>query len=178
MYKFKTRWENFNHEVIIDNLTKEEGGRIERLLIKLYNCYDDRFGYNKDLGGFDSGKCSKCTKEKISKFNVGKILSDETRNKIKLSMTGEKNRYYGKKLSEEHKRKMSENHADFSGKNHPMARPVILVNTGEIFDTAKEAGLCYNTGRAHITACCKGKRNSAGKHPKTGEKLVWEYYIR
>ena len=93
-------------------------------------------------------------------------------------MTGEKNRYYGKKLSEEHKRKMSENHADFSGKNHPMARSVILVNTGEIFDTAKEAGLYYNIGRAHITSCCRGKRKSAGKHPKNGEKLVWEYYIK
>lgn len=27
----------------------------------------------------------------------------------------------------------------------------------------------------NISTVCNGKRNSAGKHPITGEKLTWEY---
>ena len=34
----------------------------------------------------------------------------------------------------------------------------------------------YNANQSQITKCCKGKAKSAGKHPITNEKLVWEYY--
>lgn len=42
------------------------------------------------------------------------------RKKFSESHKGEKNYWYGKYRSEETKRKMSENHADVSDKNHPM----------------------------------------------------------
>jgi hypothetical protein len=34
----------------------------------------------------------------------------------------------------------------------------------------------YNTNQANITGCCRKNRESAGKHPITGEKLRWMYY--
>ena len=47
---------------------------------------------------------------------------------------------------------------------------------GEIFNCIKEATEIYNsTDKSSIVKCCKGKRKSAGKHPVTGEKLVWKY---
>lgn len=50
---------------------------------------------------------------------------------------------------------------------------VQLVNTGEVFDSLKDAGLAYNVASTHIVACCKGKRKSAGK--LNGVKMVWKY---
>ena len=78
----------------------------------------------------------------------------------------------GRKLSEEHKRKISNS---IKGNKHPQAKKVKCITTGEIFDYIKEAGRKYNIGSSHISKCCKGKAKSAGKHPVTGEKLVWEY---
>ena len=55
---------------------------------------------------------------------------------------------------------------------------MICINTGEVFgcmkDAAQYAGL---TSHSAISMCVNHKRNYAGKHPITHEKLQWEYYI-
>ena len=78
-------------------------------------------------------------------------------------------------MTEEHKRKLSKNHAYFKGENHPNSKKVICVTTGETFNYIIEAEKKYNVAHPSISACCKGKRKSAGKHPVTNEKLIWEY---
>ena len=72
-------------------------------------------------------------------------------------------------------KRQSENHADFSGDKHPRATKIKCVTTGEVFTTIKEASEKYNISNRNICSCCRGKLKSAGKHPVTGEKLVWEY---
>jgi len=52
-------------------------------------------------------------------------------------------------------------------------KKVINLNTMEIFNNIKEANIKY---RGDIHACLSGKCKSAGKHPITNEKLVWQYY--
>ena len=64
---------------------------------------------------------------------------------------------------------------NLKGKNNPIARKVICITTGKIFETIKEANEFYNINCSHISDCCKGKRNYCGKL-KDGTKLVWEYY--
>ena len=56
-------------------------------------------------------------------------------------------------------------------------KPVICINTMEIFKTAVEASEVYKISKSSIIACCTGYRNakSAGKHPISGEKMVWAY---
>ena len=84
--------------------------------------------------------------------------------------TAEYNSNYGN-----HNKKLSENHADFSNNKHPRAKKIKCITTNEIFTTIKEAGELYNIDKSTISKCCNGKLKSAGKHPITGEKLVWEY---
>ena len=84
--------------------------------------------------------------------------------------TSEYNNNYGT-----HNKKLSENHADFSRHKHPQARKVKCITTGEIFNCIKDAEEKYNVAHQSISKCCRGKYKSAGKHPVTGEKLVWEY---
>lgn len=54
-------------------------------------------------------------------------------------------------------------------------KKVQCVTTGEEFNSIKEAAEKYNIRGTYITANCKGRQKSAGKHPVTKEKLVWEY---
>jgi ribosomal protein S27E len=54
--------------------------------------------------------------------------------------------------------------------------PVICLNTNKIFVSIVEAEKYYNMKKSHIYSCCKGDRESAGRHPETGEKLRWAYY--
>ena len=64
---------------------------------------------------------------------------------------------------------------DIECSKHPRARKVLCVTTGKEFNTIKEASESYNLHMESITMCCQGKRKSAGKHPETGERLVWRY---
>ena len=50
-----------------------------------------------------------------------------------------------------------------------------IGQTGQIFNTAKEAALWANRDISSICRCCNGKTLSCGKHPKTGQPLHWKY---
>lgn len=103
--------------------------------------------------------------------------SEETRkimrDKKKGMYIGEENPHWGKKHTEEMKQKLSE---DRKGGNNPMARKVYCPELDMTFDTVKEAQ-DYIGVKSGIIACCTNKYNriTAGKHPKTGEKLHWIY---
>ena len=88
----KYGWENFEHEVIASNLTKDEANNFEKLLIEKLDTRNSKFGYNCKEGGSNGA------------------LSEETRKKISESHKGNKNHFFGKKLSEEHRKKLSEAH--------------------------------------------------------------------
>ena len=53
--------------------------------------------------------------------------------------------------------------------NHPRAKKVRCIETGEIFLSARKAAEAYNTAHACITRVCNGER-------KTTKGLHWEWY--
>ncbi|MEG2246466.1 MAG: NUMOD3 domain-containing DNA-binding protein [Peptostreptococcaceae bacterium] len=123
------------------------------------------------------------TKEKLRIINTGKKLSDETKKKISNGLKGENNPNFGKTLSDETKMKIGLANkgrivSDETRKKiseGAKAREVICITTLDRFQNIKNASEKYIVARTHITAVCKGKRKSAGKHPITGEKLRWMY---
>lgn len=58
-------------------------------------------------------------------------------------------------------------------KNDNRLRKVICINTGEVFDSISDASSKYNV---RIDQACKGACKTAGVHPVTKEKLIWQYY--
>lgn len=54
-------------------------------------------------------------------------------------------------------------------------KQVRCITTREIFNNMNLACEKYKLDASSLTKCCKGKIKSCGKHPITGEKLVWEY---
>lgn len=51
-------------------------------------------------------------------------------------------------------------------------RKVVLTNTGQVYDSVREAR--EETGAKSISRCCTGKCKSSGKMPD-GTPMVWEY---
>ena len=145
----KFGWDNFEHEVLFKNLTKEEAELLEKLYIALYNTTSQKHGYNLEEGGM-RGKRTYKTKKKMSCSHKGKYI-------------GKNNHWYGKEFSEEHKKKLSENS---KGKN---SKKVKNLNTGEIFNSIKEASEKYEISQSSIVHACKGRQKKAGKYK-------WAYY--
>ena len=147
-----------------------------------YNIADGGFG---TLGTHvnKGKKCSEETKRKLSEINKGKKHSEEARKKISEALKGKpkskeaiektasKNR--GKKRTEEFRKRMSEiNKGKISNnKGKPMSqeqkdklrkalgKKVICVETGEIFDSAREVARKKNI---QIFCCLRGEAKTAG----------------
>lgn len=101
----KYGFENFQHDILFENLTKEEAEQKEIELIKKYNTTNKKYGYNVANGGNCVGTVSEETKRKISESNKGKHqLSEEHIEKLREI---NKNREH-LPCSEETKRKISE----------------------------------------------------------------------
>ena len=164
--------------------TEDDLWDLEDMYICLYNTLDKRYGYNKKRSGSKhkgNGRMSEESRRKISEAQKRRYEDPKARQKISEVTRGEKNPNYGKKMSEEQKQKISKTKTgqkhteEAKGRISEMQKiKVVCIETGETFDSCKEAGAwCNNT---HIVACCKGQRKSAGKHPVSGIKLQWIYY--
>jgi len=55
-------------------------------------------------------------------------------------------------------------------------KQVICLTTGEVFNNQKDAYDKYDICASSVSQCCNNKREFAGKHPETNEKMVWMYY--
>lgn len=99
----KYGWDNFKHEVLYENLTKQQACDKEIELISKYKSTNERFGYNICAGGEGrlESKQSEETKKKISEASKKHWANPETRQKIIESLKG-------REVSEETKNKIKE----------------------------------------------------------------------
>lgn len=187
----KYGWDAFSHEILYDNLTREEAAQKEIELIAEYDSTNPSKGYNISVGG-EGG-------------NRGVRLSDEARAELSKKYSGEGNPMYGKKgklhpaygrkhseeallkisaihkgkvLSQEAREKLSlskKNAGAWAGENNPMsgktygkapqAKSVICLETGVIYDSVKRAaediGGKIDSNEHCIISACKGKYKTA-----------------
>ncbi|MBR5303473.1 MAG: GIY-YIG nuclease family protein [Candidatus Gastranaerophilales bacterium] len=124
----KYGWENVEHKILYEYLTKEEAEQKEIELIAQYKSNYREFGYNIANGGMHKGKCSEETKKKIRNSGASKTFfkkGETSWNKgiPQSSEAKEKNRiaHIGKKQSQETKLKRSK-----SLKGHRMSEETKL----------------------------------------------------
>lgn len=182
----KYGWDSFKHEIIADGLTMEQAEAEEIRLIQLFRSNDKRYGYNLTTGGECKKQYSLETKEKIRQKAIGRIVSEETKQKMRaihtgqwtgdknpcFGKTGEQNPFYGRHHSEKTKMEHSERmKGRYTGEKNPRALKVECIETGEIFDYIKQAAEKYGIWKAGISKCCKGTRNTCGG-------FHWRYVVK
>lgn len=173
-------WRNFHHDIIeyieaeTEQELKQKIDEREKYWVAYYDSYNN--GYNSTKGGkggkgnVKGCKFSEEQKRKISESLKGYKHTEETRRKMSEG-------HKGLKRSEETKRKMRESHAHLTGGKHPFAQKIVCVETKQVFDTVKEAGIwCGLKNGTSISQYLKGKTKSAGKHPITKQPLHWMYF--
>lgn len=119
------------YNILLDCVNSQQGIKISeetRKKMRISHLGKNNPRYGKHLSEETREKISnKKSKENNPMFGktgknhprFGKHHSDETKEKMSNIKLGENNPMFGKNHSEETKKKMSENHSDFSGENHP-----------------------------------------------------------
>lgn len=161
----KYGWDNFDHYIIQKNLTKEEADKLEDLNIVAYNTMNNKFGYNTRRGG-NKGTFSEYSKQKLSKAQMGHIVTQETREKLSKINKG---RFIGRPISEEQKKKISIANSGSKngmygkfGKDNPTSISVVQYDlNGNVlneFGGIAEASRVLNIERKYISKCCNGQQ--------------------
>lgn len=133
----KYGWDNFKHEVLFENISKDEAEKLEIQLIKEHRSNIPQFGYNIENGGKTVGTLAESTKEKLRVANIGKKVSEEAKEHMRqagkkrvetcglpkgMGGSGEDNPFYGKRHSEKTKQILREKNGGINspwyGKKH------------------------------------------------------------
>ena len=120
----KYGWDNIEHIVLFENLTKDEAEEKEKELINKYNSNNPKFGYNRNEGGLGNkgSTISEETRKKISVAQKKRFEREEEREKLRSYAKGRTPWNKGLKTNEDVRKKLSEAHKGKStwikGKTH------------------------------------------------------------
>ena len=78
----KYGWDNFEHKIIAENLTKEQADELESQLIMKYESYKEMFGYNVKLGGanntiYATEEEAKLSRKKIQHTSYKRMIANK-----------------------------------------------------------------------------------------------------
>ena len=169
----KFGWDNFKHEILFTDLTKQEACNKEIELISLNKSNNPIYGYNHSSGGecAGSGVCKSTeTRLKISASLVGRKLTDKHKQNSAAA-------HKGLKRNEETKRKMSEK-AKKRGVSEVTRQatriPIICVDTNQIYPSINEAARRTGIARTAISNCCCNRSKTAGGFSWAYQKNIKE----
>jgi hypothetical protein len=143
--KKKLNREDYRIELIQDMLTLDQAVILEEMLIKQYNTRIT--GYNvspKSLNGYSNAH-SEEQKIKWSQDRKGKKVSEEHAAKNRIARLNKKNNL-------QHTQSIVK----------AISKPVMCVETGKVYKSAREAAKKLNLHYSKISLVCYGKRHSTG----------------
>jgi group I intron endonuclease len=161
----KYGWENIEHIIIAEGLTKEEAGKMEIDLIQKYNCTNPDFEYNRSTGGEWGG--------------IGVVFTEERKQKISKAITGKRHTEVARrKMSEGHKgkpswnkgRKWSDQEKKVFSRAQKTSKPILCVETNIVYNGTREAHRETGINRDSIKDCLHQR-----PHCKTAGGYHWQY---
>lgn len=155
----KYGWENFEHIILYEGLTKKQAEEKEIELISFYDSTNRDKGYNISPGGSLRGEDGD---KKVSEKLMGHIVTKETREKLKLTSLS----YYS---NHDNPRKGyvkndEEKYIDMMAQKTRKPVEQIDLDTGEVinyFNSLGEAARFIGKSYANISKVCKGKYKQA-----------------
>lgn len=186
----KYGWDNIEHEVVQDGLTKSEAEELERALIKEYKSNNPHYGYNVADGGHHAGMHSEATRKKFSERMKGSTLNrGRVHTELARKHMSEAQRKVDHHLTEEQKRHLSEinkgrTYSEESiEKMRQSARrlrsyPVYCVELDMTFDSVPEASEYIESIGGHvirqgIQKVVNGVMSASG-NLEDGTRLHWK----
>ena len=149
---------NFN-VIVLEEVEDNRLSEREQYWIAQIDCVYPK-GYNNTLGGEESFRPSEETKHKISEALKGRFAGKKNPMYGTVSpMRGKVGAMKGKKHSKETIQKMIESR---TGENSCVARPVICLETGVYFISAKQASEEMGISRSSLSCALSGKQKTAG----------------
>lgn len=148
----KYGWENFEHIILENNLTKEQACKAEKFYINKYDTTNPKNGYNETLGGDGGGMLNRHHTEEA---------------KIKIGIARKNTPF-----TDEHRKHISESK---QGTKHHLAKPVYQYSLdGKLvkkWDYMNDAAKSLNISRGTISSACCG-------HRKRAYGFIWTYIDR
>lgn len=194
----KYGWDNFQHIIIANHLSKKDACNLEIELIKKYNSNDYNYGYNISSGG-ESGKksvpSSKLQKEVTSR-RLKELWQDEEYRLKMLSLSSHDEEWRNnhscfmkKKWEDEEYRKSrigknchfygmtGENNYNYGkcGILSSTSKKVICVTTLEVFSSITEASEAKGSSVDVISRGCN-KHIDQKRRDKNGNIYIWRFY--
>ena len=129
----KYGWDNIQHIILMENLSKEVACECEKYLIAKYHTTDRKYGYNITFGGDGTNglRHSDITKDKLHKSLTGRKLTEEHKKHISEALKGKPHPWQkGKPLSEETKARLSQVHKGHTV-NDSTREKIRKANTGK-----------------------------------------------
>lgn len=181
----KYGWDNFKHEILFDNLTKDEAENKEIELIAYYDSTNREKGYNISKGGLGSNIFSKETLVKISKPVVqysknGKFIKRyyglgdaaeqngfKNRSNILLCCAGKTKYAYGYIWRYEGD-SVDKYNIEYKSLGKPVIKYDLDGNKIQRYSSAKEAAKENNVAVSAITRACLSKKYLS-------KNYIWRY---
>lgn len=166
----KYGWDNFQHIIVAEELTKQEACKLEIKLIAEHKTQDWEYGYNIMPGG-ETQSLPESSRKKISEAKKGKKMSKEACAKMSQSRKGKPSCLLGTTLTDETKAKIS---ASLKGRKHPhgATSPKRVVCDGMIFDSIEDCAKYYGLKNRVIGDWLNGKRYIPEKFVLLGLSFV------
>lgn len=176
----KYGWDNIKHEILLTNLSKQEAEQNEIELIKKYKTNNRKYGYNIQNGGNVN-----CVSEETKK-RISKTLKIKSKNNLKLFKKGHKPWTTGKKMTIEHRKKLSDSHKGKKlnviqkekvlkalketneNKKKPIYQYDLNNNLIKEWKSAIDVEKVLKINHSHICQCCKNLRKTTGG-------FIWKY---
>lgn len=147
-------------EIMFENLSWEDACKKEKEFIQLYGRRDLHMGTLVNLTNGGDGQ-STPSAETLIKLKY--VKTKEHREKLRNAKLGSKNPFYNKKR---------ESHSIWMLNNHPNRKCVLQFNKNGSFIkewiSAKDVEINEGINYKNISACCRGKRKSAGGY-------IWKF---
>ncbi len=150
-------WKNVKHEILDENLTQAEAYKLERKYIGELDAMNPIKGYNKLPGEQHKPICCVETGEVFSSLRDAAKKTGLKRDMLKAACTGEYAQVAGKHWC------FLEDKASFvvdkSRKTAPKNKPIINLDTGDVYSSCGEAAKKYGISNMTIRKVCQHKKN-------------------
>lgn len=160
----KYGWDNFYHDIVEVDLSKDEACALEQEYISKMKTNREEYGYNL-LSGGTAGKHSEKTKEKLSRMFTGKVVSNETKKKLKEAAKKRGGHPQSKQSREKMSRAMLGHEVSEATRvklREAASIAVVCVETGEVFQSMDAAAKNIGLAKCSISAVIHGRNKTAG----------------